>query len=292
MVTERVPTTGGATVDEFNPEHHVYEPHRVGLPKLGPYFRELWARRQFALELAHTTMRSQHTQTFFGQAWLIINPLLLASVYYLLVDIIGRHKQGPEYFAHLLAGLFAFYFVANSMSSGASSVVSGGRLILNTAFPRLLLPLSSVYIAFRRFLPTMAIFLVVQLVAVRHLSATMLIGIPILVELILFASGLAMFFATLQVYFRDASSFLPYVTRIWLYLSPVLYYVADISPTLRHVMVVNPLYPILGAWSEAMVQNEVPSMKFLIAGLLWGVASATIGALVFMSREREFAVRI
>ena len=33
--------------DEFSGDHHVYEPHKVGLPPLGPYFRALWARRQF-----------------------------------------------------------------------------------------------------------------------------------------------------------------------------------------------------------------------------------------------------
>ena len=33
--------------DEFSGDHHVYQPHKVGLPPLGPYFRTLWARRQF-----------------------------------------------------------------------------------------------------------------------------------------------------------------------------------------------------------------------------------------------------
>ena len=41
--------------DEFSGDHHVYEPHKVGLPPLGPYFRALWARRQFLYELARTT---------------------------------------------------------------------------------------------------------------------------------------------------------------------------------------------------------------------------------------------
>jgi teichoic acid transport system permease protein len=28
--------------DEFTGEWHVYEPHKVGLPPLVPYFRALW----------------------------------------------------------------------------------------------------------------------------------------------------------------------------------------------------------------------------------------------------------
>src|SRR4051812_45418459 len=74
--------------DEFNSELHVYEPHRVGLPKLGPYIREVWRRREFAFELSRTKLRSQHYNTAFGQLWLVLNPLLLAGVYFVLVDIL------------------------------------------------------------------------------------------------------------------------------------------------------------------------------------------------------------
>ena len=70
---------------ELIPEVQVYEPHRAGLPPLRPYVTELWRRRHFAAELSRATMRAANTRTFFGQVWLILNPLLLAFVYYVLV---------------------------------------------------------------------------------------------------------------------------------------------------------------------------------------------------------------
>ena len=48
-------------------------------------------------------MRGANISTFFGQAWLILNPLLLAAVYYLLVTII-RRENDPTFFAHLTLG--------------------------------------------------------------------------------------------------------------------------------------------------------------------------------------------
>src|SRR3712207_8895432 len=63
----------------------VYEPHRVGLPPLGRYVRELWRRREFAFELSRTTLRARHFKTALGQIWLVINPLMLAVVYFILV---------------------------------------------------------------------------------------------------------------------------------------------------------------------------------------------------------------
>ena len=112
---------------------HVYEPHRAGLPKkLGPYFRELWERREFAAEMSRSGIRAANTRTVFGQIWLVLNPLLLALVYYLLVNVLSRQSQGMDFFAHLTAGLFTFYFISGCMSTGAASVVGGGRLLLNT----------------------------------------------------------------------------------------------------------------------------------------------------------------
>ena len=41
-----------------------------------------------------------------------------------------------------------------------------------------------------------------------------------------------MLVAAAQVYFRDLSNFLPYVLRIWLYVSPVLYYADEVPERL------------------------------------------------------------
>jgi hypothetical protein len=65
---------------------------------------------------------------------LIINPLLLAAVYYILVTII-RRENDPAFFAHLTLGIFAFQLVGTSVTSGATSVTSSGKLVLNTPFP-------------------------------------------------------------------------------------------------------------------------------------------------------------
>jgi len=278
--------------DEYLGEHHVYEPHRAGLPKMRPYFRELWRRKAFAFELSHTEMHAANTDTFFGQAWLIINPLLLASVYFVLVEIIGGKSQPPTFFAHLTSGIFLFYFVSGSMLSGASSVVSGGRLIMNTSFPKMLLPISATYTAFRRFLPTLAVYAVLHVLAGLPIGPHLLWVPVVLLEASCFALGLAMLFATMQVYFRDAKSFLPYGVRIWLYLTPVLWFADKAPKRLLPILPLNPLYGIMGSWSQVLIEGHQPSKYLLALGAAWSLGTLLAGGLYFMSREREFAVRI
>jgi ABC-type polysaccharide/polyol phosphate export permease len=278
--------------DDFSGEYHVYEPYKVGLPPLGPYFRALWARRQFLFELARTNLRAQHYNTTLGQLWLILNPVMLGIVYFTLVYIIRSGGRGSIFLAHLMLSLFAFRLVSTSVSRGARSVVGGGKLILNTAFPRLLLPLESVLESFMRFLPTVAVYAVVHVAVGLPIGPSLLWMIPIIAMITVFGAGAAMFTATSQVYFRDLTNFLPYFTRIWLYTSPILFYAEDVPEKLRPILYCNPMYPMLGSLNDAVIEGRTPPFGLLAASVAWAVAAILAGTVFFISREREFAIRL
>ncbi|WP_088286800.1 ABC transporter permease [Kineosporia sp. A_224] len=270
----------------------VYTPFRRGLPRLGPYAREVWARRQFALELARTEIRTENTGTGLGQLWLVLNPLLLAFVYYVLTSILSGSPGGAARLAHIMAGLFLYYFFSSAVIGGAMSILSSSRLILNTAFPKMLLPISVVLVSFLRFLPSLGIYAVVHVLAGQPVRWQMLWGVVPLALVLVFATGLAMLLATVNLYFRDTKSFLPYTMRVWLYLSPVLWLPEQVRGSLAFLRWANPLFPLLGSWSEAVVEGRAPQAWMLGAGAAWAVVALLVGAWALLSREREFAVRL
>jgi teichoic acid transport system permease protein len=278
--------------DEFTSERHVYEPHKIGLPPVRPYLRELWRRREFAREMSRTTLRAQHFNTAFGQLWLVLNPLLLAGVYFVLVDILRSGSRGADFFAHLMAGLFAYYFVSDAVRLSVKSVTGGGRLILNTAFPRALLPLSGVRTSFMRFLPTIAIYVPVHLIAGLPIESVLLWVLPLTALMIVLAAGAAMLVASLQVYFRDLKNFLPYLLRVWLYASPVLYFADEVPDRYDFLLALNPLGGLLTAWSDVINQGRAPDASSLALAVGWAFGIFLAGGLFFLSREREFAVRL
>ena len=243
--------------------------------------------------MARTNLRSQHFNTVFGQLWLVLNPLLLACVYFLLVYILrGSGSRGVDFFAHLLAGLFAYYFVSDSIRLSVKSVTGGGRLILNTAFPRALLPLSSVITAFMRFLPTLLIYIPVHIVAGLPVDQHLLWVFPLILLMFVMAAGAGMLVSALQVYFRDVKNFLPYFLRIWLYSSPVLYYAHEVPEGLKWILVINPLGGVLTAWSDVLIAGATPELWSMALAVAWSCAIFLAGGLFFVSREREFAVRL
>jgi teichoic acid transport system permease protein len=278
--------------DEFTATRHVYEPHVVGLPKLGPYIRELWRRREFAIEMSRTKLRAQHFNTVFGQLWLILNPILLGMVYFILVDILRGGTRGADFLAHLLAGIFVYYYVRGAVNDASRSVTSGGKLVMNTAFPRALLPLSAVITNFKRFVPTFIVYIPIHFAVGLDAGWEQLWILPVLAMLSLVAAGLSMFVAAAQVYFRDLRNFLPYALRMWLYVSPILYYANEVPDKYQLIVDLNPIGALLTAWSDALNFAETPATGDLLLGLAWAVGLFVAGGLYFISREREFAVRL
>jgi teichoic acid transport system permease protein len=124
------------------------------------------------------------------------------------------------------------------------------------------------------------------------LSPVQLLAIPWFCIAAIFACGLAMIMATLQLYFRDTASFLPYFTRIWLYISPVLWYADKVPHRLKFLEVVNPLFSICGGWSQILIEKQVPDPSTWLVALAWAFGSLLLGGYYFMSRERDFAVRL
>lgn len=238
-------------------------------------------------------MRAQHLDTMFGRIWLLLNPLMLAGVYFVLVDIIRKGgSRGEEFLAHLIAGIFVYYFVSGAVREGAKTVTRRGRLVLNTAFPRALLPMSAVAGHFMRFLPTIPIYLVIHVASGLPIDWELLWAIPLTVLFVGVAAGLALLVATIQVYFRDLAQFLPYMLRLWLYLSPILYYVDEVPDRYRIFVWINPIGPLLEGWSDALTLGRTPDLMVWVAGLAWSIVLIVVGGIFFLSREREFAVRI
>ena len=269
----------------------VFLPFKGGLPPLRKYVSQLYSRRQFIAAFARSELRRQNYGSAFGQIWLILNPLLLSAVYFLLIVIISGHANKARY-GHLTATLFIFYMVTDAIVVGAKSITSGGRLVLNSAFPRLMLPISAAVVSLFKFLPTLFVLLLFHALLGLPFSWAMLWSIPVIALFFFFAMGCAIFFACVNVYFRDAQNFIPYLTRTLLYLSPVLYEASALKSNLNFLKTVNPMYPLLDMWSTIMVHAKLPSSHELYQGLLWTLLVILVSTYIFLSREREFAVRI
>jgi teichoic acid transport system permease protein len=269
----------------------VYEPFRAGLPPMREYLRTLWGRKTFIAEFSRSELREKNYGTVFGQLWLVLNPLLLSGVYFLLIYVIGGSSDATR-FGHLTATLFLFYLIANSLTGGVKAITSGQRLILNTSFPRVMLPISATVIALFKFVPTMIVFTAIHLLIGLPISWQAFWAIPIFLIAIVMGLGMSVLISCINVYFRDISSMLPYFTRSLLYLSPILYEATSVSDQIKSVQIANPIFYLLDSWSRVLVHAQAPTTFGLIHASIWALLIFSVGTYFFLTRERDFAVRL
>jgi ABC-type polysaccharide/polyol phosphate export permease len=193
--------------------------------------------------------------------------------------------------AHLVWAVFVFTFVSNSMTAGARSVLGGRNLIMNASFPRAVLPIVSIVKALFDFAPTMLVYFAFHALLGQPFGLALFMLPVIFVILTVMNMGLALLFAPLMVFFRDTGGFLPYINRVWLFITPTMYFVSEIPPKLLTYLRWNPLYPSFAAL-EQIFGAHFPSQGYVLAALAWAVGFFVVGAVVFLARERDFAVRL
>jgi teichoic acid transport system permease protein len=115
-----------------------------------------------------------------------------------------------------------------------------------------------------------------------------------LILLVMFASGLAMFAATAQVYFRDTQALMPFVLRLTMFLSPVLYFPEQAKALLdgRLLAIFNPVFCMVQIFSGSLVRGDTFDLWTWVIAIFWAIASLVGGFWFLVSREGEFAARI
>lgn len=271
----------------------VYEATATGFPKIGAYLRETWERRSLIWHLTRTDLKSEHYDTVLGQIWIILDPLLVAGVYYFVRTIIrpvGAADRG-DFIAHIIVAVFFFQYGARAVSQGAKALLRHSRMILNTGLPRLVFPVMSNVRHVADFVPTLAVYYVIHAALGQQWSIWMVCLPLIAAVLTVFNLGTTLLFSTLTVFFRDTTNFLSYTTRLWLFASPVLYRVDEIPDHLAPYLKLNPLYPFLGLVDQ-VTNAQAPGIGWVLGALAWTLGIVAVGGTYFLWREHDVPVRL
>jgi teichoic acid transport system permease protein len=263
----------------------------IGRPTpLGVYLRDLWARRDYIVQVPLNDLRSQNAHTLLGGAWLVLNPLLQVGVYFLVFGVIMPIDRGVDsYLVFLTLGVFAFHYSQRIISDGARSMVSSMGLIRTLRFPRATLPLSNSVGQAVAFGPVFAVMLVVVVAHGNAPTARWLL-LPVLFALqSMFSLGASFAAARFNHLYRDLENLLPFVFRLLFYVSGVLYsvdhYVDDAF--LRGLFALNPMYVYVTAWRWVMVGGPATVVE-ATAAVAWALVALVAGFAVFRAGEQTY----
>ena len=259
--------------------------------RLRGYFTDLWNRREFAWFLAMGNLKARNASTVLGLFWWVLNPLLLGLVYFLVFGVLFANDNRPEnYIAYLLSGMFVFHFTNQSMTGGANAILQNAKLLANLKFPRLVLLISALIESGVGFLASLLVFYAISWPAVGvHPSRYMLLLLVVFPIHIMFNLGLSAIVARLAVPFRDINNFIPYVNRLWLYLSPIIWPLSlldNASPTMRTLVELNPMFHLIELYRTALIGSTYPfHLDDLVLSLAWAVGTFVVGVAGFIRYE-------
>jgi teichoic acid transport system permease protein len=258
----------------------------------GSYLAELWRRRHFAWHVAMGGMRARTSSSVLGLLWWMLDPLILGGVFLLVFGVILNTRRGdPNYLGFLLSGLFAFTYTRTTMMSGGNTLTANAHLIATQRFPRLLLPLAAVIQGGVAFLASLVPFyLIAGLTHGDWPGLHTIVLVPAFVFQTLFNLGLSLLIAQLVVPFRDIGNIMGHLSRIWMYLSPVIYpldeRLKNAPAAIVNILHFNPLAAILGLYRTALLDRPTEAYHWWgSAG--WAVLMVVIGGVTFARMEHK-----
>lgn len=257
------------------------------------YVRELWERRHFVLSLSWYRYQSESAQDRLGAFWDVLRPLLQAIVYtFIFTILLGRNT--PNYPEYVTAGVFVFTFLSGTLISGASAIVSELGIVRTLRFPRAVLPIAVAVLNFIQFVPALAVLAVLLILFSNvGIGVAWLLVIPSTILMTVFAAGMAMFSARMTVIVRDYRNFLPFVMRIFFYLSGTVVDVSTLGAFVRHpvagaIASNEPFFVYMALVRNSFLTDTVAPLHTWLLGIGWALF-AFVGGLVFFWRgERDY----
>jgi lipopolysaccharide transport system permease protein len=256
------------------------------------YWLDLWRYRELFRVLAWRDLAVRYKQTVIGVLWALIRPLLTMLVFTIIFGHIARLPPDgtAPYPLMVFAGILPWTFFSSGLSEASNSLINNANLISKVYFPRLIVPMATVVVAFVDFL--ISFFILVLLMAWYHfLPDWRILVLPIFVLLAFFASvGPALWITALNVKYRDFRYVIPFIVQFGLYVSPVGFSSNVVPEQWRLLYSLNPMVGVIDGfrWCILGGQSELyaPSLAIsivVIAFFLW------FGIDRFRKMERGFA---
>lgn len=186
---------------------------------------ELFHARPILYALVKRELKSRYRGSVFGFAWALGKPLSLLLVYSLVIGEILGASRSLDYFAlYLFVGLMFWGFFSEAISSGTNSLIQSSGLLQKVAFPREIIPLTSVVTAAVNTAIQIPVLILGYLYFGKWPRLDQLTILPLLViSLFFFTIAFALLLSAFNVYIRDVQPLTDLTLMLLMYASPIIY---------------------------------------------------------------------
>ncbi len=254
-------------------------------------------------ELVITDFKLRYQGSMLGYLWALLKPLFLFGILYIFfVKILKVGAEIENWGVALLLGIVMWTFFQEVVGQGLKSIVSSGGIIRKINFPKYIIVVSTSLSAIINLCINLVVVLVFALVSGVEFGWGMLLIPVFILEIYIFALGMAFLLGAINVKFRD-------IGYIWDVLSQALFYgsaimfpinrVLQMSHDVALLLLINPIAQAIqdaryfGITTGVDTTTTLTSnMYIILAPFAISVLTLIIGALYFRKRSPYFAEEI
>ncbi len=260
--------------------------------RLGPYLNSLWVRRSYIWFVSKSELRNRQMTSVLGNLWHLLNPLLQVAVFYLIFGVVltGVRLGADNYVLFLTVGVLIFSDTQRSVIAGGNSIVNNRGVIQAIRFPRALLPVTATVTEMLASVPNVIVIYGMAVLTgetphIRWLCVALVVGAQFWFNL-----GMACVAARATTHFRDTAQILPFVFRILMYISGIIFSVETFTADKSYgwLFDINPIYAYVSLARWCMLGGPLLAV-WLIVAAVWTVGILVFGFLWFRAAEDRYA---
>ena len=252
--------------------------------------KDLWEYRELIWIFVWRDLKVRYRQTVIGALWAIIQPFLTMVIFSIFFGgLAGVPSDKIPYPIFSYAALVPWTFFANSINQASNSLVNSADMIKKIYFPRLTMPLASVFAGLVDFMLAFIILLGMMLYYgfVPTINALWLPALLILSMIT--ALGVSLWLSALNVQFRDVRHMIPFITQAWLFATPVAYPSSLLSEPWRTLYGLNPMVGVVEGFRWALLGTDTAPGPIIAVSSVMALLIFVGGAFYFRSMEKTFA---
>jgi lipopolysaccharide transport system permease protein len=264
------------------------------------YISEIWESKELLWILAKRDIQVKYKQTVLGIGWSAIRPLVTTLVMSFAFGKIGKLDTDTSIPFPLIVvvGVIIWLFFTQSLQALSSSIVMNANLVSKVYFPRLIIPLSTIFLGLLDVMVAIGIF-VVLCFWYQYIPDWKIIFLPIFILLTFLAAfGIGLISAVLNVKFRDIGQIIPFVIQFGYFISPVGYLTTSVkglsgNPFYYKLFLLNPVTGCIDALRWCMLGDFAKfNWDSFIPLILFTIISFFISIRFFRKHENSFVDHI
>jgi lipopolysaccharide transport system permease protein len=251
---------------------------------------DLWEYRELLYFLVWRDVKVRYKQTALGVVWAVLQPFMTMVVFSIFFGYLGNiPSDGIPYPIFTFAALLPWQLFANSLTASGNSLVNNQSLLAKVFFPRLLVPLSAVFVGLVDF--SLSLVVLGGMMFYYGIYPTLsVLTLPLFILLALVtALAVGLWLSTLSVHYRDVQLTIPFLTQFWLFATPIAYPSSLLPEQWRVLYGLNPMVGVIEGFRWALLDHANPFNASFVASILVIIGLLVGGVIFFRRMEQTFA---